>query len=117
MKKTRITDLEKFALQHIIRPYQTRIGFGFDDHIKKIPFSLDKIASMMLRKNEWSKIVLNRIVRIGFCFPSYINHRLVTVINFHQRAYDKKPLGMSDEFRKELSKEEFDEFVKPQHQQ
>ncbi len=78
MKK--ITDLEKFALEHIVRPYQDGLGLGFDERVTKLPFTLDELADKLKKNNEWSRMVLDRIRRIKFYFPEYINHRLVQII-------------------------------------
>ena len=76
----KITDLEKFALQHIVRPFQTTGGFG-DESLKSIPVPLECLCDMLNEETEWSKLVLDRISRIKFRFPGYIKHPLVNIIN------------------------------------
>jgi hypothetical protein len=79
MKKTRITDLEKFVLEHIVRPYQDRGGFG-EEQLNSLPLPMDCIIDMLNEENEWTKLVLNRISKIGFTFPEYIKHPLVKIV-------------------------------------
>ena len=84
MKK--ITDLERFAMDHIVKPYQDSGGLGgHDEYIKKLPLSLEDLAIKLAENSEWSNMVLNRISRIGFTFPDYINHELVNVIKSFKR--------------------------------
>ena len=81
MKKNRVTDLEEFALYHIIKPYQELGGFGtFEENIKTLPVPLECLCEMLNEENEWSKLTLDRISKIGFYFPSYIKHDLVRII-------------------------------------
>lgn len=83
---TKITDLEKFAMDHIVRPYQDTGGFGgCDETIKKLPCSLGDLAVKLKKKSKWSNLVLNRISRIGFRFPDYIVHELVGIVNNFKR--------------------------------
>ncbi len=78
----RITDLEKFALEHIFRPYQNKGGFGkWDERIKALPVPLECLCDMLNKETEWSKLVLDRIQKIGFKFPPYVKHDLVHIIN------------------------------------
>jgi hypothetical protein len=73
VKKTRITDLEKFVLEHIVRPYQDTGGFG-DKRLTSLPLPMDCIIDMLNEENKWSRLVLERISKIGFYFPKYIKH-------------------------------------------
>ena len=76
MKK--VTDLEKFALEHIFRPYQNMIGY--EKYLDKLPMSIDEIPNLMTDEPDWAKCVLDRIHAIGFKFPTYINHNIVRII-------------------------------------
>lgn len=83
----RITDLEKFALEQIWRPYQNRDGFTFgqESRFESLPMSLEETAKLLITDDTgWSKCVLDRVCAIGFTFPSYINHHLVEVIRTAQ---------------------------------
>jgi len=77
MKK--ITDLDDFALVHIIRPYQNLIWL-WDDRVKSSPYTLNELCTMLKKHNEWSCCVLDRIQRIWFTFPEYVNHELIEII-------------------------------------
>lgn len=74
---SKVTDLEKFALEHIVRPYQN-MKWG-EGNQGKLPCSLDELATMLEADDDWSKCVLARIHGIGFTFPAYINHKLATL--------------------------------------
>lgn len=78
MKKKKVTNLEKFALEQIFRPYQTMLGF--EKRLEKLPFSIDEIPNLMANNPEWASVVLDRIKRIGFYFPVYIKHDIVRII-------------------------------------
>jgi hypothetical protein len=75
----KITDLEKFALEHIIRPYQNEMPDRWTNYGKYKP-GLEELAMMLKEDTEWSRMVLNRIRRIKFSFPSYVKHELVEII-------------------------------------
>jgi len=78
MKKTKITDLEKFTLEHIFRPYQTMIMD--ENRLEKLPMPLDEVALYADANPEWWDVVHDRIKRIGFYFPNYINHEIVDLV-------------------------------------
>jgi len=81
----KVYNLEQFALEQIYRPYQTMLGFGFDEKLKRLPYSLEKTVELLKEKSEWSSLVLSRIKGIGVTFPEYIKHELVDlVINFRK---------------------------------
>ena len=82
MINKKVTDLEVFALEQIVRPYQSMIMK--DVPIKVSPYSLDELIGMLKLNNEWSKLVLNRIYNCEFYFPSYISHELVDLIRKHK---------------------------------
>lgn len=82
----KVTDLEQFALEHVCRPYQSMIPVWNEMYLRTIPCSLDFLAEMLQENTEWSRLVLDRIRRIDFVFPKYIQHPLVDVIT----AYNKK---------------------------
>ena len=58
MKK--ITDLEKFAVENIFRPYQNMVGFG-DKPLNKLPMGLDEIWFFGRTHPEWWQLVIGRL--------------------------------------------------------
>lgn len=77
----RVTDLEEFALRHVWRPYQSMAGYDHRRPLEALPMSLEETADKLVSdKSGWSECVLNRIVTIGFTFPSYVVHPLVDVV-------------------------------------
>ncbi len=81
----RVTDLEKFALEEVWRPYQDKMGH--DTRLESIPISLEETAKLLVTdETGWSECVLSRIAAIGFTFPSYVQHPLVNVIEAAQQV-------------------------------
>lgn len=79
MGKTRVTDLEKFALEEIWRPYQSMKGY--EKRLEKLPCSLRETFEQLATDNTgWADRVLARTDAIGFSFPSYIVHPLVELV-------------------------------------
>lgn len=91
----RVTDLEKFALEQIWRPYQTKMGY--DDRLTSLPVSLEKTAELLATDDTgWATVVLDRITRIGIRFPTYIQHPLVEVVRSAALSQSpSKPAGGS----------------------
>lgn len=90
----RITDLEKFALEQIWRPYQNRDGFAFgqERRFETLPMSLDETAKLLITdESGWANAVLDRVCAIGFTFPSYVQHHLVEVIKTAQHVRRSRP--------------------------
>lgn len=82
----RITDLEKFALEQIWRPYQNHSSLGFERRLEALPMSLEETAKKLITdETGWAECVLDRVSAIGFTFPSYVCHSLVDVIRHEQR--------------------------------
>jgi hypothetical protein len=81
MKTTKVTNLEKFTLHQIFRPYQTMLGIG-DKTLNKLTkeYNVDTARELLIKNKEWAKLVLSRISRCHFRFPDYINHPLVKFI-------------------------------------
>lgn len=89
----RITDMEKFALEHVWRPYQSKMGY--ERRLERPPMSLEETAKLLVTdETGWSKSVLDRIAAIGFWFPPYISHPLVNVIEAAQHV--RQPRGNHD---------------------
>ena len=81
----RVTDLEDFALTQVWRPYQSKMGY--EDRLERLPMSLDETARLLTTDDSgWASVVLDRICNIGFRFPPYIVHELVSVINAAQSS-------------------------------
>lgn len=79
----RVTDLEKFALEEVWRPYQGRMGH--EKLLERLPMSLEDTAKLLITdQTGWSKCVLDRIAAIGFSFPGYVRHHLVDVVEAAQ---------------------------------
>lgn len=74
----RVTDLEKFCLEHIWRPYQNLAGY--ERRLTALPMSLEQTAEKLREDSEWSRLVFGRLNAIGFRFPSYIHHPLVDLV-------------------------------------
>jgi len=74
-----VTDLDKFALEEIWRPYQSMRGY--ERRLEKSPMNLaDTAVELAHDTTGWAECVLDRIRRIGVQFPPYIRHELVDVI-------------------------------------
>ena len=75
----RVTDLEKFSLEQIWRPYQTLKDLP-EGRLTSAPFNLGETARMLQYDTYWSRCVLNRLCGIKPTFPAYIVHPLVDVV-------------------------------------
>jgi hypothetical protein len=74
----RVTDLEKFALEEVWRPYQNMMGY--EQRLARMPVGLEETARLLRADTTgWSKRVIDRIEAIGITFPDYIQHPLVDV--------------------------------------
>lgn len=82
----RVTDLEKFSLEEIWRPYQTLKGF--EKRLDAPPYNLGDTARMLQDVSHWSRCVLDRLHKIGVSFPAYIQHPLVDVVTSAMKARD-----------------------------
>ena len=80
----RISDLEKFALEQIVRPYATYLGYDWRDRVTSLPFSIDVVAEKLKEDTQWSRSVIDRLRGVHrhnrIAFPSYIQHPLVDVV-------------------------------------
>lgn len=75
----RVTDLDKFALEEIWRPYQTMKGY--ERRLERSPMSLTCTAAELANDTTgWADRVFNRLRGIGVRFPSYVKNELVDVI-------------------------------------
>ena len=74
MPETKVTDLERFAIEHVREPHKSLLP------CPTARYSLSELVVLLETPGEWRDKVLNRIVRCGFQFPDYINHPLVNII-------------------------------------
>lgn len=77
----KITDLEKFALEQVYRPYSNTL-LGRDERWDRLPnhYQLDDVLIHFDENTEWRDLVMNRISRLELTFPTYIQHPLVDYI-------------------------------------
>ncbi|MCV9909969.1 hypothetical protein OIV19_20430 [Brucella sp. HL-2] len=86
----RITDLEKFALEQIWRPYRSTVGY--EKRLEHLPVSLESTAESLKQDTEWTRCVLDRLRGMNrhrrITFPSYVQHPLVDVVRtaLHERG-------------------------------
>lgn len=85
----RVTDLEKFALEEIYRPYQTLLGF--EERLTALPYSLEQTAELLSIKSYWTDCVVSRLHGIGITFAKYIEHPLVDVLREAIAKYEATP--------------------------
>ncbi len=90
---TKVTDLEKFALEQVYRPYANKL-LMVDTRFDRLcnHYQLDDIMLHFKDNPEWEKLVMNRIVGLLFTFPDYINHPLVE----HIKQWKKDKLFHED---------------------
>ena len=98
---TKVTDLEKFVLEEIWRPYwpshpdaaprtePTRWASaqteGYETGLKRLGRKRHTINETLEhlqahQGTDWHHMIIGRIYRIGFRFPNYIQHPLVDYI-------------------------------------
>lgn len=73
----KITDLEKFAESDIYKPYKSMLDDRYKTISTPIPRDLEHSVYHLMCVPDWRKLVVGRIKRIGYKFPTYINHPLV----------------------------------------
>lgn len=77
----KVSDLEKFALEQVYRPYQNMIGM--DERLDRLnkDFNLENATSHLKENPNWAAHVLDRIKRCEFTFSPYLqDHELVRLI-------------------------------------
>ena len=81
---TRITDLEKFVLEQVYRPYWTSLvktGCVRPEKLTK-GANLENAVVHLKAYPEWANLVIDRIQRCDFTFAKYLQeHELVKFIN------------------------------------
>ena len=81
-EQIKVTDLEKFVLEEVYRPYQRVLGISDETLLKSNKqYGLENARELLIKNKEWARAVLNRITKCHFYFPSYIKHPLVVFIN------------------------------------
>jgi len=81
----KVTDLEKFVLEQVFRPFQTDLGI--EKRMKGLMplYNLDTVLTLFVFNPEWRDCVIDRIKRIpNLRFPDYIHHPLVDYIQSQQ---------------------------------
>lgn len=74
----RVTDLEKFALEHIWRPYWADAPLMRGPRPERLPMGLGTTVRLMeMDDTGWTDMVVNRLAEIGVDFPDYVQHPLV----------------------------------------
>ena len=81
-------NLEKLALEQLVRPYQN-LKWGKDTRFESLPISMDELTSLLSEINEWSDVVLHRFSRIGVQVPNYIHHDLIDFLKNDSRVEHK----------------------------
>ena len=85
----KVTDLEKFVLEQVYRPYWATFN-GFDyPRLARLTgeINLDTAIQDLSENEEWGKLVMERIRRCEFTFPYYIVHPLVDHIKEYNRQH------------------------------
>lgn len=90
----KVTDLEKFALQEVLRPFWPTLyneaDYGFRRTYRvtdgrypdRLEHTLKEVAEMLdIGPIEWRMSVFTRLHRMGIRFPDYIQHRLAVVVS------------------------------------
>ena len=74
----KVTDLDKFCLEEIWRPYWSMV---YPEGIpRRSPMSLEQTAQKLCEDSDWSKCVLDRLSKLKLHFPDYVQHPLVDVV-------------------------------------
>lgn len=76
-ERRKITDLERFAFEEVMRPYGPLLGYG---HLKALPVPMGEIPALAGANPEWWSHVTDRLWRCGFWFPTYLVHPLVDLL-------------------------------------
>ena len=79
----RVTDLDKFSLEEIWRPYwpmRTDLRSATRPHLKRAPKSLADTAAELSIQSKWSDAVIDRLSRCRYVFPEWVQHPLVDVV-------------------------------------
>lgn len=90
----KVTDLEKFALQEVLRPFWPTLyaeaDYGFRKTYRvtdgrypdRLEHTIAEVANMLdVGPIGWRMDVFTRLHRMGVRFPDYINHKLAVVVS------------------------------------
>ena len=88
--KIKVTDLEKFVLEQVFRPYQYLLLGEDAPRLEKLTkeYCVDNVLHLLNVCPGWANYTIDRIMNIGFYFPKYIKHPLVDMIKELQEAHD-----------------------------
>ena len=92
----RVTDLEKFALEEIWRPYWPSYpGYVEGTRCLSLPMGLEATARELLSPADaaWRDMVINRLSRIGVTLPEYVQHVLVRVVKARIAEWRESSVG------------------------
>ena len=97
MPATRITDLEKFSLEEVWRPYWPSYDrgdlpryvstHGNLERLTAAPVGLTETAEALKVDDDWSRMVLGRLTSCRYTFPDYVQHPLVDIVRLRTGAY------------------------------
>ena len=90
MSPMRVTDLEKFSLEEVWRPYWPTYdrgdlprpvnAHGMLERLQVAPASLAATADALQVDDEWSRRVIRRLASCDVEFPPWVLHPLVDVV-------------------------------------
>lgn len=82
MNTTKITDLDKFVLEQVYRPYQKILLGSNTKRMERLDstYNLNTVMDVIDDNPQWALDVMGRIVRCNFTFPDYVQHPLVSYI-------------------------------------
>lgn len=75
-----VTDLERFSLEEVWRPYWPLHPDYDEKRLMTPPMNLERTARELVRSSEWSDLVIDRLAACGVSFRPYVVHPLVDVI-------------------------------------
>jgi hypothetical protein len=97
MSGMRVTDLERFALHEVLKPFWPtlqanlsavdsfrrtyRVEIKQDRYGDTLTHNINEVAQMLdIGPIEWRMAVCRRLARMGVWFPDYIEHKLAIVV-------------------------------------
>jgi hypothetical protein len=76
----KVTDLEKFALEQIFRPYQSMVAELGEKRLTELPMHIDAIPMFAKQNPLWWELVKDRLIKMNVWFPVYIKHQIVEMM-------------------------------------
>jgi len=74
----RVTDLDKFSIEDIWRPYAN--VYGLTERPEEPPMGLNATMLELRKGGEWAEMVMSRIVKCGVWFPEFVQHPLADFV-------------------------------------